>query len=456
MKKIKRKEVDGIGFITSDVGSYMYEIVGAQKLAQPGLLPFYTNTRRLLPLRIGEFDIIPHGDQNNFPDELRQVLDEANQTPEILDKKTNLLWGQGPALYRIVFENGIRKKYWDTDPEIEGWLKNWNYEDYLQKTIVEFRHMNSHFSKYVCNRAKRIGGKGFINRLEHVSCVFARLEWNDRLSASKRIIVGDYDQPWKNGLIAFPVWNEKDPFLYETAMRYSNMYTFALDNDYSRPTFFGSLNWIKLESSIPKLLNNYNLNSAALAYHIKVPKLWWDEQEEEFRAKCEKEGKEFTAKLWKDYQESVWEKVTDALSGITRAGKLLTTTTIFDELGNNYVDWVVDPIDKKVKNFIDAQVNISKHASLANTAGLGLHPALSNISADGNLPSGSEQLYAFKLYLMTGVDIPESIVCRDINNAIAANFPGKDLKIGFYHDVVLTEEATSPKDRIKNQGSKPK
>lgn len=89
------------------------------------------------------------------------------------------------------------------------------------------------------------------------------------------------------------------------------------------------------------------------------------------------------------------------------------------------------------------------------TSGIGLHPALSNLSKDGNLPSGSEQLYAFKLYLATGVDIPEAIVTKDINLAIAANFPGKKLRLGFYHDVLLTEEMTAPADRLKNQSSAP-
>jgi hypothetical protein len=42
------------------------------------------------------------------------------------------------------------------------------------------------------------------------------------------------------------------------------------------------------------------------------------------------------------------------------------------------------------------------------------------------------------------------IVCKDINLAIRANFPGTSLRIGFYHDVVLTEESTNPENRVKN------
>ncbi len=58
--------------------------------------------------------------------------------------------------------------------------------------------------------------------------------------------------------------------------------------------------------------------------------------------------------------------------------------------------------DQKVKDFIDAQINIANEALFQVTSGIGLHPALSNLSKDGNLPSGSEQLYSFKIYLATG------------------------------------------------------
>ncbi len=40
---------------------------------------------------------------------------------------------------------------------------------------------------------------------------------------------------------------------------------------------------------------------------------------------------------------------------------------------------------------------------------------------------------------------------KDINMAIAANFPGKGLRLGFYHDMLLTEAQTSPSDRLKSQ-----
>lgn len=437
--------------LRNDVGVYVFETVGGSfQTAQPGVLPFYTNTRHLMPYRIGDFQIVPHGEQNNLPDEMRAMLDENNLTPEILEKKTQLLWGQGPALYKTVYEDGKRKKNFESVPEIEAWLRSWEYEEYLLKATVEFRHMNGHNTRYFRNRGPRIGGPGRIEYLEHVSCINARLEWPDKKGDVKAIITGDFDQPWQNGLVRYPIFNRKDPFALPVSMTYSNMYSFALPGDYSRSTFYGSFSWIKLSSSLAKLLANFNENSAAIKYHIRVPRAYWLTLEIEIIDECQRKGIEYNDGMLTKAKREKFAAFASTMSSSKNVGKFITTDDFFDDEANEYVGWKVDSLDQKVKDFIDAQINISKRAALETTAGLGLHPALSNISYEGNLPSGSEQLYAFKLYLMTGVDIPESIVCKDINNAIQANFPGTEYKMGFYHDVVMTEEKTSPKDRVKN------
>ena len=441
------------GIITSGSEVYSFEVIGSEKWAQPGILPFYTNARSLLPMRVGEFDIIPQGDQNLFPEELCDILAESNSVPELLNKKAQMLWGQGPCLYRTVFENGVRKRIWDTDAEIEAWLKSWNHEDFLLKKIVEYEAISGHNTKYFRNKGARIGKPAFISKLEHVSSVYARLEWPDKYNQINHIIVGDWLQPWSKGLRAYPIYSPSDSFANPVSMLYTNMYQFAMDNDYSRPSYFGTMGWIKLATSIAKLLSNFNKNSAAIKYHIKVAAIYWEAAEEELKKKAITDGVSYNTKMLVDFKKKKYQEFADILRGVENVGKFLTTEELFDETSGKYVGWTVDVLDQKVKDFIDAQVNIAKHALLETTVGVGLHPALSNISFDGNLPSGSEQLYAFKLYLLTGNDIPESIVCRDINNAIAANWPDKVFKIGFYHDAVITESETSPKDRVKNKTS---
>ncbi len=432
-----------------DAGAYVI-VATEERSPASGALPYFSSGSKLFPYRIGEFEMIPYGDSNNLPWELREILDENNITPEVLNKQAQLLWGQGPAFYEVRFTEGKRTKFWVSDPDIEAWLKSWEWEDYLLKATIEFRHTNGHFTRYFRTRAPRVGNPGRIARLEHVSCLDARLEWPDENNRINNIIVGDYTKAWQKGLKRYPIFDTENPFRYPVSMRYSNLYSFALDNDYSRPSYYGILNWIRLGSSIPKLLTNFNDNSAAIKYHIESPAMYWELKRDLLKQNCEKKGIEYKESMLEDLKDEIFKKFAEALVGIEKAGKLLTTETIFDEIGHEYVGWKVNVLDQKVKDYIEAQVEITKRSDFEITAGLGVHPALSNLSADGNLPSGSEQLYAFKLYLATGVEIPEGIVCRDINNAIRANFPEKNLRMGFYHDVVLTEEMTPTKERLRN------
>ena len=439
-------------FLVSNVGCYYFETAATYNVAQPGVLPFHTSTRKMVPLRIGDFNIIPRGDSNNFPDELRQILDEANVTPAVIEKQIGLLWGQGPAQYKVEHKDGKRVRMWMNDSEIENFLKSWDYEDYLIKTMVDFKHLNGYNTKFYRNRAPRIGGAGRIERLEHVSSLYCALEWPDANRNINHIIVGDFEQPWKYGLTSYPIFNKNNPFLYPVSMRYNNMYSFALDNDYSRPSFYGTLNWIRLGNSLPKLLMNYNSNASALKFHIKVPAIFWEDKKQKLMDQCLIKGIEYKDKMLEDLKDETFLKFAQTLSGIGNVGKFVTTDTVFDDQAGAYVGWEIVSIDQKVLDFVNAQIEIAKRVDLEITVGSNLHPALSNMSSDGNLSSGAEQLYAFKLYLMTGIDIPEMIICKDINDAIDINFQGKNIKIGFYHDTVLTEEMTSSKDRIRNSG----
>lgn len=447
--KIKRQ--GNYGIIDTGLNVYTFEIAAEDTTRSPatGTTPWPEASVKALPWKLGNFNIVPWGSANNLPIEIRELLDDEGITPESLNKQAQLLWGQGPALYQVKFENGQRQKIWGEDKNIQSWLNDWNAEDYLLKAVIEYRHMNGHFSKYFRNRGVRIGQEGRITHLEHVSSTDARLEWNDGKPPT-HIITGDFARMNTHELRRYPVFNPADPFRRSVSMSYSNLYAFALDNEYSRPSFYGLRNWIKLGSNIPKLLNNFNVNAAAIRYHIKSPAIYWQQKKDQYKENCRLRGVEFREEDFEDYKDKVFEKFGEGLIGIEKAGKMMTSETIWDDMGQEYVGWSVETIDPKIRQYVQSQLDTAKRSAFEITAGIGLHPALSNISADGNLPSGSEQLYAFKLYLKTGVDIPESIVCRDINNAIKANFPNTKWKIGFYHDVLLTEEQTNPEDRTRN------
>lgn len=153
--------------------------------------------------------------------------------------------------------------------------------------------------------------------------------------------------------------------------------------------------------------------------------------------------------MLENHKDDVMRKLAEVLSGKKNVGKFFHTVTLHDDDGKPQ-EWKITPIDQKMKDFIDSQIKVSEKADSATTSGIGLHPALSNIMVDGKLSSGSEMLYALKLYLASDTTIPEEIILQAINQAIQINFKGTDLKLGFYHKIVLREEDVAPKDRTKN------
>jgi len=112
--------------------------------------------------------------------------------------------------------------------------------------------------------------------------------------------------------------------------------------------------------------------------------------------------------------------------------------------------WEIKVIDQNIKDFVTAQIAISDHANHALASGLNIHSALSNVSETGKSDSGSEQIYALKTFLQTGIDIPEFIIMKAVNYALKVNFPKKGLKLGFEHDTAEKEQDIAPKDRQIN------
>ena len=230
-------------------------------------------------------------------------------------------------------------------------------------------------------------------------------------------------------------------------MKYYNAYSFAR-NFYPVPGYYGTLNWIKRSSDIPQIIKYLTDNSLNIGYMITSPAEYWDKKREALEEiYVDKDEKYINQKL-EELKDETFQKLAEVMSGKKNVGKFFEAVSFYDDAGN-LQSWKIEPIDHKTKDFIMAQIEISKKADSATTSGIGLHPALSNIMVDGKLSSGSEMLYALKLYLASDVTIPETVIMQGINDAIRYNFPGKDFKLGFYHKIVLREEDVSPNNRTK-------
>ena len=404
---------------------------------------------------MGGFKIVPYGADNMLPSQLRDVINENNLAPGILERQMGLLYGQGPLLYELSFENGYPEKVWKEDKEVMTWLKSWDYKAFIKGAITDYLYTKGFFSAVYLERGHRIGLQPKIQRLEHIPIKNARLGWAEsrNIKDVENIFIGDYENSCINsGVKEYPIYNPNNPGQHSYSAAYNHTYSFCRDF-YSLPQYWGTLQWISRGSNIPTIFKYITENSINVAYHIHSPSGYWDRRRSELQnLNDEWDDNRLELELGK-LMTKILKSIESVLTGSKNAGKFMHTVDVPDDTGV-YQSWKIEPIDQKTKDFIASQIMINDASTSAITSGLGLHPSLSNVMVNGKLASGSELLYSFKMFLLSDTEIASSVILEPINQAIAFNFPNKgSLQVGFYHQVLKAEDSVSPQNRIKNSAN---
>lgn len=405
------------------------------------------------PQVVNGFRVVPYGSNNDLPSVIRNIMDQNHLAPGILERHHGLLYGTGPQLYNVDLSSGDVVRNYVEDKEISDWLKTWNYRRYVDMAIVEYKYLKGIFVRRYRNKGYRIGNKPFIAKLEVVPAIDCRLGWPEnngrRLEDIRQILVGDFENnTLRSGIVPYPVYDHLDPFRFPVSIGYHNTYSFAR-NFYSVPAYYGALKWIMRSSDIPDIIKYLSENGIITAFHIHTPAGYWEQKRQKLEERHESETAIQIDKRLDKLKDETFAKMTKVLAGKKNAGKFIETVDFYDDEGNHN-QWKIEPIDQKIKDFIASQLKISEMANSATTSGMGLHPSLSNIVVNGQLSSGSQVLYALKNYLTSETSIPEEVIFEPINQAIEANFPGKNLKMGFHHQIVMKEENVSPDNRVAN------
>lgn len=408
---------------------------------------------------IGDYLVHPYGCNNDLPDIIRNTVQTNYIAPGIMKKKTQLIWGLGPQLYSEEIKDGVLKRVWVQDKDVMNWLRSWNFEEYLLKACTDFQNIEGVFSRFELNRGARIGDKASIARINHLYPDRTRLATlkDAKSREATHAIVSDRSFIKAHNLSeykVYPLFDFLKPFDNANSVLYSNMYSFCTDY-YTVPDLYGSLEWLNRSTSVPLIFKALSKNSINLKYHIVSPQAFWDKKEEEIQANCTQAGKVYKPKMLLQYQNEFLKKISVVLSGEENTGKYLHTTKSFTVDGTNLIEhgWEIKVIDQNIRDFVEAQIKISERADHALSSGLNLHSALGNVSETGKNDSGSEQIYALKTFLQTGIDIPEMIIMKAPNYAISINFPEKNLKLGFYHVNPEKEQDIAPKNRLINQSA---
>lgn len=418
------------------------------------------------PKSVGGVSIVPWGPDDQMPRMVRDLLERNNIGPGILQRKLGLVYGQGVQLYRIersTPQGGASSKetadggdtltrQWVQDADVEQWLETWDYERYAREALTEYLHLSGHFTKYRMGKAVRIG-KPWVSRLECLPSADCRLVWPDTsrtpsLADIREVLVGDMEL-WRQ-LERFPVFDRWEPARHEAAVGYHSLRSFGR-NLYAIPSFHGSIPWMQDANDIAEIVRALNDNVIAAAYIVHEPQAYWSEK----RMQLEADHPDWTDQRVDTELDRLRDKITrqiaDVMAGKRNAGKFFTCVDFTDDQGRQQ-SWKIEPIELNLDKYIQAQKDIARMADSATTSAMGLSPALSNIIIDGKSDSGSQMLYALKIFYGADTTIPEQIVLEALNTALRINFPGKrDLFFGFYHKTIQKEDNVSASNRMANQ-----
>lgn len=406
------------------------------------------------PINVAGIRVVPWGSDNNLPTFIRDLLEKNNLGPGVLDRKTGLLYGQGPRLYRPVIRNGELLQEWIEDKEIQEWLDSWDYRQFIRSAFVEYNHFKGVFVKVVSGRAVRIG-KPWISRLECLPSCDCRMVWpaSDRLNLSEvtHFLVGDFNNMTTPVYHRFPVFDASKPNAHEAAVAYHNLRS-AGRNMYSVPSFFGSIPWMQNANSLPEIISCLNNNMIAASYLVKVPDEYWSRKEEALRNQNPSLSETKLYRLMEQHKDELARQIADVMAGKNNAGKFFMSTSLTIPGTDKAHAWEIEPIEMNIDKYIDALTKISRIADSSTTSGFGLNPALANIIIDGKGDSGSQMLYALKLFYGADCQIAEDVCLQAANDAIRINFPGKKgIYLGMYRKVINKEDNVTASQRATNQ-----
>lgn len=446
-----KKKIGNFSFVGTASGQYAINMNWSQEMSQ-----FFNGDSKDWdddPSSVAGVRVVPWGADNNLPDAIRNLLERNNLGPGLLDRKAGLLYGQGPLLYRVEIENNELIKKWLVDDEIQEWLDSWDYREYIRNALVEYTHLKGLFTKYYMGKGVRIG-RPWVKRMECLHSRECRLVWpeNDSrcLEDVKEYLTGDFNSYRSRTFLKYPAFDKWHPTKHETAIKYHSMRSFGR-NMYSISCFYGSVPWLENANNLPEIIRYLNENMIAAAYVVHAPQEYWNQKRELIQTIHPQWTEEQIHKEMERLKDELTKTIADIMAGKKNAGKFFSCVDFVDVDGNQQ-SWKIEPIEMNIDKYIEAQAKISRIADSSTTSGFGLSPALANIIIDGKSDSGSQMLYALKIFYGADTQIPEEIVLEAINDAIRINFPHKKgVFLGIYRKVINKEDNVSADDRPTNQ-----
>lgn len=480
-----------LGTIDTSAGVVSYEILGST--GNTSLNDFVSKMQSTFTygkaFAYEGFTVAAFGDNNNDPEEMRNLIKLNPLLPEVLQKQVRFMFGQGPWLFKeTIDDNGkLQRKplSWDENPDVWRWLMSWKKNglqndalEYLKNCIKEYYYTEGIFSKWKFYMSRRTGGAMPVRGLEYIPSTRARLAMEGMLEITDRleykdithVMVSYWDNLYGNAYQVYDIFDEANPLKSATTISYTKDAGFG-EELYAYPTFYyGLKEWIKGSNLNPKYINSYLKNSLNAKIHVIIPDAWISQKEETLQSICrqnmelDQEGEAMITEydgltdIGAVYNPGLVNKLIDqkiqqlakVMSGEgDNQGKFFVSRKFQTQYGVE--EWEFKEIPVKYKEFITSILELDKHAMKMIVAGKGLPPSISNLTNEGLFGgSGSEAYYNYLIYL-NQLTYAEDYITKDINTALDINFPKlrkQRLKLGFYRNIPQRQEELKPIERM--------
>jgi len=424
------------------------------------------------------------GFANDYPDKVARLVRDNKLLPSVLKKQIDFLYGHGPILYKEEFVDGERKRVLVFDKEVLDWLESWEensecteWKQYIRNLITDYYYVKTCVSQWKLTKGARVNegrNSSSLIGLKYIPADMARLATQKNPNGRrimdgdcKHVMVGD----WRLGSVeSYIVQNRFDPAHPYTN---GNAISFNTEKSFGRTVyaynewFDGLFEWIKASNLTPKYLNNYLRTALNAHIHVKIPASWVNGQRDKLQDLCQHNLMvEAGSQLTEEYKgvRLIDERgvacafsedmVTDLTQNEIRnlvemmSGEGKNQGKVYASISDGQNEWKFEAMPTKFKEFFDAVISYDKRADQVVLAGVGISSSISNVENDGVISkSGSDVYYNYVIYLNT-LEYPESIICKDINKALALKFPGKGIKVGFDIRIPVKQQDTTPADRV--------
>src|SRR3989339_2166643 len=114
-----------IGTVSGDSGVFTFQI--GSSTDTDGVISFSDLPILRTPpvLNFARYKIYLMGYDNNLPGEIKEMIGGNRVLPQLIEKQVTALYGQGPMVYLLIYQDKKPVRQWEPNDQIQDWLNSW-------------------------------------------------------------------------------------------------------------------------------------------------------------------------------------------------------------------------------------------------------------------------------------------------------------------------------------------